>query len=440
MPRPTAFQGQLSPIAYAIAAPALMLSQHLVVFAAYRWATTKLDLDIEFWLLPLRRLADLPGLTNWVAALAFAFALTIAGGLAVLSFRRASWSNWGHALAALAVIPAVQLVAVALLIILPRIKRGEASRSEAGIKIAHVIQGVVAGVAIIVVALLISALTLGTYGWGLFVMTPLLVGTTTAYLANRQVPLEPGRTTPLVLLAAVLGSMSLIMLALEGLICILLASPLCALAALMGGQMGREAALARHRRNNPLLSVATLPLLFALEAAMPPVMPIDTVEQIVIAAPTESVWRALTSDKPIAASAGLVGHAGLAYPLQGRLLGAGPGAERLGVFSTGIAHERVTEWQPAHKLTFVVLSQPPAMEEMSPYRRVHAPHVAGYFDTAGTSFNLDALPGGKTRLTARAAHVLRIDPVLYWEPVARWAIGANVRRVLEDIRVKAEQR
>jgi len=48
---------------------------------------------------------------------------------------------------------------------------------------------------------------------------------------------------------------------------------------------------------------------------------------------------------------------------------------RLGEFSTGIARERVTEWRPSRKLAFVVESQPPMMEEMSPYRRVHAPHL-----------------------------------------------------------------
>ena len=49
-----------------------------------------------------------------------------------------------------------------------------------------------------------------------------------------------------------------------------------------------------------------------------------------------------------------------------------------------------------------------------------------------------SLRGGGTRLTIRAAHVLRIDPVLYWEPIARWAIHQNIARVMEDVRSKAE--
>jgi hypothetical protein len=47
------------------------------------------------------------------------------------------------------------------------------------------------------------------------------------------------------------------------------------------------------------------------------------------------------------------------------------------------------------------------------------------------------MPGGGTRLTVASRHILRLDPALYWEPLARLAISMNVQRVLEDIRSKA---
>jgi hypothetical protein len=87
---------------------------------------------------------------------------------------------------------------------------------------------------------------------------------------------------------------------------------------------------------------------------------------------------------------------------------------------TGIARERVTAWTPGRMLAFAVLSQPPSMHEMSPYREVRAPHVSGYFDTRDTRFDLRPLPGGGTRLTVSAAHVLRMDPVLYWKHWRGW--------------------
>jgi len=187
-----------------------------------------------------------------------------------------------------------------------------------------------------------------------------------------------------------------------------------------------------------MMNVAILPFVFALEAAMPPAAPIETQATIDIAAPPTAVWRALTAADDIQPDAGLIFRLGLAYPVRSRILGAGVGAERIGIFSTGIARERITTWQPGRQLAFVVLSQPPAMTELSPYRDVHAPHVRGYFDTLSTGFILEPLAGGGTRLIARANHVLRLDPIFYWEPVARWAIRQNLSRVLEHVRARAE--
>jgi hypothetical protein len=292
---------------------------------------------------------------------------------------------------------------------------------------------------LIVAAVLISAVTFGAYGWGLFVMAPFMVGVATAYLANRRNPLDLHRTNLLVSSALGLGGLALLLLALEGAVCIVLLAPLALGLALIGGVIGRGVAMDRNSRDKPLMAIALLPLVFALEAAMPPSAAIASHESIDIAAPAPAVWRAMTSGADIAEPPGLVGRAGLAYPLRGKLLGTGVGAVRIGVFSTGLARERVTEWVPGRRVAFRVLSQPPAMEEMSPYRRVHAPHVTGYFETGETRLTLTPLPGGGTRLTVAASHVLRIDPVPYWEPLARWAASANSRRVLADLKRKAER-
>jgi hypothetical protein len=313
-----------------------------------------------------------------------------------------------------------------------------AADEDAGFDSAHVLQGLLSGMALVVVAVLVSALTFGAYGWGLFVMTPLLVGITTAYLANRRVALDPGKSMALVMAAGALGTLALLMLALEGFMCIVLVAPLAAGAAAIGGGIGRAAALARNARDKPLMSLALVPAVFAMEAALPPAVPIQVNQTIDISAPPPAVWRALTSGDPIGSPPGLVGKAGLAFPIRGRLTGQGVGAERLGVFSTGIARERVTAWLPGRTLAFQVLSQPPAMEEMSPWRRVHAPHVSGYFETSETRFELTPLRNGGTRLTLRASHILRLDPVPYWAPIARWAILQNISRVMGDVRSKAE--
>ena len=434
------FRGRLPAPVYAVLAPALILSQHAMVAFAYFTAGERLVADLDFWLLPLRRLAELPGLSPAAAAAAFAFALAATALLAMLSFRRASGSFAGHAVAAFTIVPMAQIPATVIVGLLPMRAdaQGEAAR-EVDSQAAHIVQGVIAGVAILIVAVFLSAVAFGAYGWGLFVLTPFLVGLASAYISNRDVPLERGRTVAVVLSAAALGSFALIMLALEGFVCVLMAAPLGIGVALLGGALGRAAAAAGHRRGRPLLSLAVVPALFALESAIPPVVEMTVEDSIAVAAPPEAVWQALVSEAPIRPPPGLVGYAGLSYPVRAEILGSGgAGAERRGYFSTGLARERITEWVPARRLAFAVIEQPPAMEEMSPYRRVHAPHVSGYFDTVETRFELTPLAGGETRLTITASHVLRLDPVLYWEPLARWAVRSNMSRVLRDIEAKAQ--
>jgi hypothetical protein len=435
------FDRPLSAIAYAVAAPLLLLAQPVLVALIYRLYDAPLPEGFELWLVPMRSLAGLPVLSPVAAAAGIAAILALTATLAWLSSRRAAHDPEGQVLAALTMVPMIQLASVALLLFWPRREPAadeiEPEAAEPGAK--HVLQGVLAGGAIVVGAVLVSAVTFGAYGWGLFVLTPFLVGVTTGFIVNRRHMVPPGRTIALGLAAAVLGSFALIAVALEGLVCILMAAPLAAAMVAGGAMIGREAASARQR-GGPLRCIAVLPAVFALEAAMPPDVAFVTDRSIEIAASPAAVWNALVSAAPIESPPGFVARAGLAYPVRGRILRAAVGGERVGEFSTGEARERITAWEQGRRLAFRVIDQPPAMEEMSPYRRVHAPHVEGYFETLETRFDLAGSAEGRTRLRVRATHRLALDPALYWAPLARWAIAANTDRVLEDIRVKAERR
>jgi len=302
----------------------------------------------------------------------------------------------------------------------------------------QVVAGTLSGVLIILLAVAVSALVFRAYGWGLFVLTPFVVGFTTAYLVNRRELQSMKKTNGLVLLSAALGCFSLILFALEGLICLILASPLAALFAIGGGGLGRRAARIGKDPMGPVYCIALLPAMFAVDALYPPAVTMMTDESIVIEASAPRVWKAVTSDEPIHEPPTLVGRLGLAYPERAHISRRAVGAIRTGYFSTGNAREQIIAWEEGKLLGFIVLSQPPAMMEMSPYRRVHAPHLIGYFETGETQFELQPLSNQETRLTIRAAHRLRIDPVIYWEPIARWAARSNARRVLRDLKLRAE--
>ena len=109
------------------------------------------------------------------------------------------------------------------------------------------------------------------------------------------------------------------------------------------------------------------------------------------------------------------------------------------MFSTGVAYERVTVWRPGRQLDFIVLSDPPSMRELSPYPKVDAPHVRGYFRTLDARFTLTPLGPDRTRLTLATRHELDLDPAPYWLPFAQWAVHANKVRVLQHFRQQAER-
>lgn len=425
-------------VRYLVLSLSLIASQNLLVWKAMQTFAPGASLDSEFWLTPLRSALEIIGLPPLWGALFFAYFLAIAYLLALLAFNLARRTKRGFTLAVLSVVPVVQLGAIVIHALLPARKEVKDDSGTSNHVAKSIVVGVIAGTAIIVLAVLISAVTFGAYGWGLFVMTPFLVGAVTGYLLNSESDLGLPTTLSLSLLAGGLGSLALIVMALEGIVCILLAAPLALPLVMIGASLGRAIAKARHTRGTPLMSVAVLPIIFMLEGAIPPEAPIQTRYDVEISAPPAKVWAALVSDEPIRVSPGLPAVAGLAYPIRSELQGGGVGAQRMGSFSTGQATEVVTKWVPDRLLAFKVQHQPAAMEEMSPYRRVHAPHVEGYFITGETRFDLVPLTDNRTRLQITSEHVLRIDPIPYWKPIARLAIWSNVRRVLEDIKAKSE--
>lgn len=298
--------------------------------------------------------------------------------------------------------------------------------------------GVLAGMGLTLAAVAVGTLIFGTYGYGLFLVTPFVIGVTTGYIANYQGDVGGGRTALSVMTAIALGSISLVLVALEGMVCIVMAAPLGIAFAWAGGEAGRAMALRRYRKQM-VSCLALIPLVFAVEHVLPTSTTFDTVQTIEVHAPPAAVWRSVLSTDPVEGPLALPFRLGVAYPIRGEIIGEGVGATRRGEFSTGTAIERVTEWEPNRKFAFVVVEDIPAMREMSPYEHVHAPHVVGYFRTMVTSFELVARADGHTDLIERTSHELRLDPVLYWLPIARWVVGENNVRVLAHIRRHAEQ-
>ena len=278
-----------------------------------------------------------------------------------------------------------------------------------------------------------------SYGISLFLGTPFVIGTLTAYLFNKRYPASFLETQQVVVMAlACIGGVALLTAA-EGALCLLMAAPLALAIGSMGAALGRKIALRdRGALANAMLGVVLLPITATLEGHRPPAPLREVRSSIEIDAPPDVVWRNVIAFPPLPAPNELVFRAGIAYPMRAEIAGQGVGAIRYCVFSTGAFVEPITRWEPGRRLSFDVRAQPRPMQEWSPYADITPPHLDGYFRSRRGEFRLVPLPGGRTRLEGSTWYEMRIQPAAYWVLFGDGFIHRIHMRVLEHIARNAE--
>jgi hypothetical protein len=277
------------------------------------------------------------------------------------------------------------------------------------------IAGAAAGAATGLAVVALGVMALRGYGLSLFVGTPFVIGAVAGFVTVRLHPHPIARSVSAGITSAVLLGLMLVSVALEGIVCILMAAPLAIPIVVLGAVIG-------HRLGEPetasSLGVALLVLLLPAGSAIDVSLdkPVERVvlSAVEIDAPPARVWAHVIAFDEIEASPAWYFRLGLAYPLRARIVGEGAGAVRYCEFTTGPFREPITAWEAPARLAFDVSAQPPPLEEWSPYSRVYAPHQQDYFRTTRGEFRLIALPGGRTRLEGRTWYTLRIYPVAYW--------------------------
>jgi hypothetical protein len=286
-----------------------------------------------------------------------------------------------------------------------------------------------------IVTVAIGVMGFRSYGGSVFLGVPFVAGLISAVVANRIEP-RGQRETILVGQAALLliAGMALLM-AFEGGICIAMAVPIASPIAMMGSIVGR---LLAHRDQPPSFTHITVVLLTVsvgagIEAAMPGVPARIVLTSVEIDASPGRVWEQVVSFREIERPPAWYFRTGLAYPLRARLDGRGVGAVRHCEFTTGTFVEPITVWDEPRVLAFDVRSQPPPLHEWSPYSRVYAPHLDGFFRTTHGEFRLIQLAPDRTRLEGRTWYSLEMQPSIYWNLMADTILHAIHRRVLEHI-------
>ena len=183
----------------------------------------------------------------------------------------------------------------------------------------------------------------GDYGLTVFLLAPFVVGFLPNFILGFFKPLTFRRSTILGVQTLLLALVCLLLFALEGILCIVMASPLLAFSTFLGS----TAAFGIHKLLNKPHPANGLALLLLSAAACisfdeaqetPHIFPVRT--SVKVQAPIQQVWKNVVTFSRIPAPDGWFFKTGIAYPIDATIEGKGKGAVRYCNFTTGSFVER----------------------------------------------------------------------------------------------------
>jgi uncharacterized membrane protein YhaH (DUF805 family) len=283
----------------------------------------------------------------------------------------------------------------------------------------------------------------GSYGWSLFVALPFCLGLFAVLLHSYHGPRSFGTCMGVALLPVGLVGLLLLAVAIEGVICLLMAAPLALGLAALGGALGYVIQEGHWgTKGSPaMMSVVLLltPALFGVEHAAHLGAPEFVVRTTIdVQAPPERVWKEVVAFAEIPAPREMLFRAGIAYPIRAEITGHGAGAIRHCVFSTGAFVEPIEVWDEPRLLKFGVTASPAPLNELTPYGHIEPRHLHGYFVSEEGQFLLTPQPDGGTRLEGTTHYRNAMWPAAYWRVWSDYIIHRIHLRVLEHIKEMAE--
>ncbi|MDE0883239.1 MAG: SRPBCC family protein [Myxococcota bacterium] len=358
---------------------------------------------------------------------------------ASMSMRRARHAGFSPWLGLLFFVPLINWLMILGLCVAPERERQDTPHDgELPPLFGQAVKALLCGLIVGFPPLLISVFGFEQYGLGLFVATPFVMGVVSAFIVAKSGKSSLMGSIGIAWLALLLFAGSMLLLALEGVICLAVTMPLAAALAAVGALVGRNLA-----GKQGVGSVAALIIAVPLTTGLP-VHPKElplraAITSVTIDASPTEVWPHVVSFPDLPAPSDWLMKTGIACPLRARIEGKGVGAVRHCEFTTGAFVEPVTVWNPPHHLAFDVTSQPPPLEEWSPYQHVNAPHLLEGMQSERGEFKLEALPGGKTLLTGTTWYRIDMAPQAYWGWFSDRIVQRIHGRVLGHVKSLAER-
>ena len=286
---------------------------------------------------------------------------------------------------------------------------------------------------------------LGDYGWTLFAGLPFVMSFLSVLVYTYHAPRTLGLCILTAELAIVLAGVALLLVAMEGAICLVMAAPIALMMGLVGGAIGYsiQNSVWRREQSTKLFCVVLLviPTAMSVEHAVPPPLPkLQVRSSVIVNAPPETVWKNVVTFSELPPPTETIFKLGVAYPIRAEIDGQGVGAVRRCEFSTGPFVEPIEVWDEPNLLKFSVTQNPEPMQEWTPYREIHPRHLDGYLQSCGGQFRLIPLPGNRTLLEGTTWYYHHLWPANYWQLWSDQIIHTIHLRVLNHVKHLSEQK
>lgn len=296
-------------------------------------------------------------------------------------------------------------------------------------------------VSLIIVALGVFLFSITeTYGWILFVFCPLVAGYMIIDLIVKEKKVSVLAVLGYTSLGFLICTLLLMLFALEGALCILMASPILIFIMFIGGLIAKVKNEEKSKNNKIILFIGVLlgVSCFSFDVLYdePTLFPVTTV--VTINAPIEKVWHNVITFDKIDEPTELLFKTGISYPIDAKIEGSGVGAVRHCNFTTGSFVEPITEWTEPTSLKFSVLEQPTPMIESNPFWDIQPKHLNNYFLSEKGQFDLKAIEGNRTELSGTTFYKVNVRPEWYWKIWSDYIIHEIHLRVLNHIKKESE--
>jgi hypothetical protein len=280
----------------------------------------------------------------------------------------------------------------------------------------------------------------GDYGWSVFFFIPFIIGFLPAYISGNKIDIKKSTAYKLGFITLGLAVLALLIFAIEGLICVLMASPLLLLAVWLGSYLGFKSSNSNYTNpKNTTIILLFLSLGFmSFDYVNKPKDLIPVRTKIIVNAPIEKVWTNVVTFDKINEPIDWIFKTGISYPTNATIVGQGVGAIRYCNFTTGSFVEPITTWNEPNLLQFDVREQPIPMNELNPFWEVHPPHLDGYFKSYKGQFKLTKINDNQTELEGTTWYKVDINPELYWKAWSDFIVHRIHKRVLNHIKKGSE--